>query len=195
MSDATALLRAIQDGDRSRFNDLYQLLYGELLRIARSQRGRWQGDYTLNATAIVHEAYLKLVDVDEPHWNSRAHFLATAAKAMRHILLDYASKRNAVKRGGDIPRRSLERLLESGDQGLGAYSEDERAADLMALDQTLRRLAQAYPRAAEVVECRVFGGMQVNDIAAALDVSDRTVKRDWALAQAWLRRDLNRQPS
>ncbi|MBO6574769.1 MAG: sigma-70 family RNA polymerase sigma factor [Rhodothermales bacterium] len=182
------LLEATRQGDRSRIDELYRLVYDELHRQAGFQRKKWQGDLTLNTTALVHEAYLKLAGRQEASWESRAHFMAVAAKAMRHILTDHARRRRAEKRGGDVPRLSLEELVARG--GVSVPME-EKAQGLLDLHEALECLAREDPRAALIVECRFFGEMTIPDIATATGLSESTVKRDWTLAQAWLRRELS----
>lgn len=183
----TGLLEAIQRGEREAIDELLPLVYDELRVIAGKQRHRWHGDLTLNTTAIVHEAYLKLTDQKNLPASSRAHFFAVAAKAMRHVLCNYARDRQRLKRGGNAVHVSLG---ESNDIGLAADLSDEHARTLSVLDEALLRLEQIAPRQARVVECRFFGGMGVEDTAAALAMSERTVKRDWNFARAWLRREM-----
>jgi RNA polymerase sigma factor (TIGR02999 family) len=182
----------LRDGDSAAAVRLFPLVYGELRDRAHRQRRGWQGDYTMNSTALVHEAYLKLVDQTQPAaWNGRAHFLAVAARAMRQILIDYAKSRRRQKRGGDqvkVSFEELEGLLEDG----GALTE-ERADTFLALDEALRRLEMTSGRQGRIVECRFFGGMTIEDTAAALDVSPATVKRGWEMARVWLFRELTRQ--
>ncbi|NNF57979.1 MAG: sigma-70 family RNA polymerase sigma factor [Rhodothermaceae bacterium] len=183
----TRLLDALQVGDRDALEDLFSLVYEELKGLAHRQRRRWQGNNTLNTTALVNEAYLKLVGPAQIKAESRAHFFALAAKAMRHILCNYARDRSAQKRGGGVEKLSVDGL-ELPEQG-ASFSE-EQADTLAALDEALRRLEQVDPRQGKVVECRFFGGLTIEETAAALGISPRTVKRDWALAQAWLHREM-----
>ena len=182
----TGLLEAMQRGEREAMEELLPLVYEELRVIAGRQRHRWHGDLTLNTTAIVHEAYLKLADGNLAA-NSRAHFFAVAAKAMRHVLCNYARDRQRLKRGGDMVQVSLG---ESHGVSVPADLTDEHAHTLSVLDESLVRLDRIAPRQARVVECRFFGGMGVEDTAAALGISERTVKRDWNFARAWLRREV-----
>jgi len=185
----TQLLHQVQSGDGSAADRLFSVVYDAMKGLARRQREQWHGDYTLNTTAIVHEAYLKLFDQKQAEWESQAHFLSVAGKAMRHILVDYARRRKADKRGGDILRVSLDEVrTPSGDV---IDITEEKADSLVALDEALKRLAEIDPREAAVVECRFFGGMTIAETATALGVSPMTVKRDWAMAQAWLLRDMN----
>lgn len=186
----TRLLGELQDGSRDALDLLFSVVYDELLVIAHRQRQRWRGDYTVGTTALVHEAYLKLVEQDGVDARNRAHFFALASKAMRHILCNYARGRRTHKRGG-----GLERVTLSDDdvaQPTAAFADDD-AERLLALDAALRHLEQLDDRRAKVVECRFFGGMTVEDTAQALGVSPRTVKRDWAAAQEWLYREINEQ--
>ena len=185
----TRILEAAQAGDEAAMEKLFPLVYDELRQRAHWQRQKWHGDLTLNTTALVHEAYLKLVDQTHAQWNDRAHFLSVAAKAIRHILVDYARQRRAEKRGGDAPKFSLEELQAAGGE---IAMTDEKAEALVALEEALELLEKEDEREAKVVECRFFGGMTVEETAAALGISERTVKRDWAMAQAWLRREMER---
>lgn len=186
--EVTRLLDALQHGDRAALDRLVPLVYEELRALAHGQRQRWQGDHTLDTTALVHEAYLKLVDQSRASWESRAHFLATAAKAMRHILINYARDRRAQKRGGNQPKLSLEELSE-GLEGTAVLS-DDRAELLVALDAALTRLEQVNERQSRIVECRFFGGLTIEETAAALGVSTASVSRGWALAQVRLFQDV-----
>jgi len=184
-NDAMAgLLETAAGGDRDALNALFPLVYDELTLLAHRHRQRWDGDFTLNTTALVHEAYLKLAGQKHLPTESRAHFFAVAAKAMRHILCNYARDRRRQKRGGDLPHVGLEPAA-----ALPALSDDQ-AEVLAALDESLKRFELIAARQSRVVECRFFGGMSVEETAAALGVSARSVKRDWSFAQAWLRRDL-----
>jgi RNA polymerase sigma factor (TIGR02999 family) len=189
---AAGLLRALARGDREALNALFPLVYDELSRLAHRQRQTWDGDLTLNTTALVHEAYLKLAGQERIPTESRAHFVAVAAKAMRHILCNYARDRRRLKRGGGLPHVALEPMgnAEAADLDLSADQTDT----LAALDEALQRFEQVAPRQSHVVECRFFGGMSVEDTAAALGVSPRSVKRDWSFARAWLRREMQRSP-
>lgn len=183
----THLLIELQDGNRAVLGELFALVYEELRSQAHRHRVRWHGDYTFNTTALVHETYLKLVDLTQARWDSRVHFLAVAARAMRHILIDYARRRQAEKRGGDVQKLSLEEMATEIKE---ITMTEERAEVLVSLGEALRRLEKESAREAQVVECRFFGGMTVEETAAALGISERTVKRDWALALAWLRREM-----
>lgn len=185
----TRLLEALRAGHTEAFHELFPLVYGELHHLADTQRRRWEGDDTLNTTALVHEAYLRLVDQTAPHWMNRPHFMAVAATAMRQILLDYAKRKRTAKRGSGwqpIQFQDIEEAL-----GGGVHEPDARADALIALEDALVKLGQYNPRHSRIVECRFFGGMTIEDTAEALGLSPATVKRSWTLAQAWLYRELN----
>ena len=186
----TRLLDELRAGDRRAFEALLPLVYDELHELARRQRRRWKGDETLNTTALIHEAYLRLADRSAPQWSSRPHFLAVAATAMRQVLLDYAKRKRAAKREGGrrrVPLHEVEAALREGGDVTDARSEA-----VVAVDESLRRLERHDPAQGRIVECRFFGGMTIEDTAAALGISPATVKRRWAMAQAWLYRDLER---
>jgi RNA polymerase sigma factor (TIGR02999 family) len=176
--EVTRLLEAAEAGDREALDRLLPLLYEDLRRVAHWQLDREGGGHTLQTTALIHEAYLKLAGGGSVSASSRAHFLAIAARAMRQVLVDYARRRKAAKRGGGVISVTL------GDEHQPA---DTSAEDLLALDEALEQLD---PRQRQVIECRFFGGMEEKDIAAALGVSERTVRRDWVKARAWLYRSL-----
>ena len=184
----TRLLHELRTGNREAFSELLPLVYGELRQIAGRQRERWDGEETLDSTALVHEAYLRLVDQSAPQWQSHPHFLAVASTAMRQILFDYAKRKHAAKRGGrhqHVPLHKIEDAL----KGAGDVSE-ARSEALIALNDSLRRLEQHDARLSRIVECRFFGGMTIEDTAEALGVAPATVCRGWAMAKAWLYRDL-----
>jgi RNA polymerase sigma factor (TIGR02999 family) len=189
--EVARLLEALRHGDPAAFDRLFPLVYEELRAVAHGQRQRWQGDHTLETTALVHEAYLKLVDQSRTSLESRAHFLATAAKAMRHILINYARDRTAKKRGGDRPKLSLDELSE-GLEGATILSEDNDDV-LIALDAALTKLAQVNERQSRIVECRFFGGLTIEETATALAISTASVSRGWALAQVRLFHDVQRE--
>ncbi|HUQ19777.1 MAG TPA: sigma-70 family RNA polymerase sigma factor [Gemmatimonadaceae bacterium] len=182
----TELLHAAQQGDRSALDSVFPLVYQELVRVARQQRRQWHGDFTLNTTALVHEAYLKLVD-QERIADSRVHFLGLASKAMRHILCDYARDRKRLKRGGGAQHVTLEPVHEPA---VEIDFSDEQVEMLSALDEALRELEKIAERQSRVVECRFFGGMSVEETADALELSPATVKRDWTFARAWLQKEM-----
>jgi RNA polymerase sigma factor (TIGR02999 family) len=181
-SDAiTQLLAAARTGDADATERLFAAVYAELKTVAHAQRRRWRGNETLNTTALIHEAYLKLAGGAEQSYANRAHFFATAATAMRQILVNYAEQQRAAKRGGDVVRVPLEdHLLSTG----------TTAEELLGVDELLRGLEAQHPRRARIVECRVFAEMTVEETADALDISAATVKREWQLASAALYRDL-----
>lgn len=182
------LLDAVAEGDPAALDAVVALLYDELRLLARQQRRRWRGDHTLDTTALVHEAYIKLVQQKRIATESRAHFLALASRAMRHILSNYAEERRAKKRGGGLEHLSLrEVVLPLRDSVAGA---DDAAEVLGAMNAALDRLEALHGRACRVVECRFYGGLTIEETAAALGTSPRTVKRDWAYARAWLNREL-----
>ncbi len=180
--DITKLLEAHADGDRDALDALLPLIYEELHRIAEYRMRGERGGHTLSPTGLVHEAYLKLVRLDRMDWQNRTHFFAIASQAMRNILVDYAVRRKAQKRGGGRERVTLERLE------LAAEAELD---DLVALDRAMKRLATFDARQARVVECRFFGGLTIEETAEALGISPATVSRDWTMARAWLNRELS----
>lgn len=184
------LLERLQEGDEEAFNELFPLVYRELHGLAKAQRGRWHGDYTLNTTGLLHEAYLKLADHEQPGWKDRSHFLAVASRAMRQILIDYAKRRRASKRGAGYRIVSFDEMRDAL-RGPPGFT-DDRIEALTALDQSLERLEANNRRHSRIVECRWFGGMTIKDTAEALGVSPATVKRGWTVALAWLYRDLKR---
>ena len=186
-ASAIKLLEDLRDGRREAFDELFPLVYQELRELAHRQRRDWQGDETLNTTALVHEAYLKFVGRRNASWETESHFLAAAAKAIRHILINYARDRRAQKRGGGWQRVSLNdhRLRRPSDSDVLSW--DDRA---VALDEALKRLAERSERQSRIVECRFFGSMTVQQTAAALGLSTASVTRGWAMARAWLHREL-----
>jgi RNA polymerase sigma factor (TIGR02999 family) len=178
------LLEGLQQGDSSALDLLIGILYEELRVIAHNQRRRWRGDDTLGTTALLHEAYAKLRRQKRISTESRSHFLALASRAMRHILSTYAEQRRARKRGGGVACVSLSGV------DMPATTSTDCSEMLVAMDTALRRLEKHHERPCRVVECRFYAGMSVEETAAALGMSSRTVKRDWAFAQAWLKREL-----
>jgi RNA polymerase sigma factor (TIGR02999 family) len=183
----TQLLREASGGDGGAFSNLLPLVYEHLKEIAAG-RLRWERDgHTLNATALVHEAYLKLVDQSSVEWQSRAHFYAVASQAMRRILIDYAKTRHRAKRGGKGENVPLELV---GDVPDGRQAEDDRFTELLELDRVMTALGSENARAAEIVQYRVFGGLKHHEIAEVLGVSEATVRRSWKFAKLWLRREL-----
>ena len=186
----TRLLQELKSGDRRAFTELLPLVYDELHELAHRQRRRWDGNETLNTTAIIHEAYLRLAGQSAPQWSSHPHFLAVAATAMRQVLLDYAKRQRAAKRDGGGRPVSLDEVEATLREG-GVMSE-ARSEAIIAVEESLRRLEQHDPVQGRVVECRFYGGMTIEETAKTLGVSPATVKRRWAMAQAWLYRDLKR---
>lgn len=184
---AASVLAEIRGGDRAAFDGFFALVYDELHALARRQRRRWQGDHTLNTTALVHEAYVKLAAQERIDAEGRGHFLAIASRAMRHILCNHARAAGARKRGGNLVRMSLDPLQVAAAPAPPAEDDSDV---LVALDDALRRLEDVDLRQSRVVECRFFGGLTVDETAAALGISPRTVKRDWQVAQAWLHREI-----
>jgi len=179
----TALLLAWGSGDQAAFDQLVPLVHGELRRIARQHLGRERTGHTLQPTALVNEAYLRLIDIKRIQWQDRQHFFAMAARVMRRVLVDSARARRFRKRGGGARMASLDEALE-------VSTEPQR--DLVALDDALQALAAVDARKVQVVELRYFGGLSVEETAAALQVSPGTVMRDWKLAKVWLLRELSR---
>ena len=184
----TALLSELDRGNRDALTALFPAVYEELRRVAHRERGRWQGDTTIGTTALVHEAYLKLANVDRLGARSRIHFRRIAAMAMRQILCNYGRDQRALRRGGNVVRESLDDIGQGHEVAASTGTGAEALADL---DEALTRLAELEPRLSEVVECRFFGGLSIDETADALGISVATVKRDWALARSWLYRELN----
>jgi RNA polymerase sigma factor (TIGR02999 family) len=183
--EVTGLLDAVRQGEPGAMDRLVERLYGELRVAAHRQlRGRRPGQ-TLDTTALVHETYLKLAERSRAEWHDRTHFLAAAAVAMRHLLVDAARRRTARKRGGAA---SASPLAESRMGAEGPYAAESRAAEILAVHQALDALDAADPRLARMVELRFFGGLEIEEIAEILAVSGRTVKRDWRKARAFLYR-------
>ena len=180
--EITQALLDAYDGDEAAASRLWTMVYEELQQIAHRELLDERAHHTLNTTGLVHEAYVKLVDHTRITWQNRAHFYAIAARAMRQVLISYARKHNAEKRGGGTPNT----LLDGKEIALG-----ERADELIALDEALTRLAGFDERLAQVVAYRFFGGLTIEETAAVLDVSTMTVKRDWNKAKAWLYRELH----
>lgn len=185
----TELLGEAAAGRKDAFDQLLPLVYDELARIAHGRLRYEAAGHTLNTNALVHEAYLKLVDQTRIHWQSRQHFYAVASEAMRRILVDYAKSRRAGKRGGGSAHVGLE---QAGDLAAPSdlFSMDQ-ALELLALDQALTRLADFNPQGATVVQYRFFGGLSNPEVADVTGLSERTVRRAWTVAKAWLRRELD----
>ena len=179
--DVTGLLRAFSDGDRTALDQLMPLIYEQLRTIAHRLLRRERSDHTFVTTALVHEAYLKLIDINQVQWNDRAHFMAMASRAMRRLLVDYAHQRNTQKRGGGFVRVDLEEA--------GLIS-DEQVHDVLSLNKALHRLETLDPRKSQILEYRYFGGLTNEEAGEAIGISVATVKRDMAFARAWLAREL-----
>lgn len=185
--DVTQILVRHQKGDGQALGELFPIVYDELRRIAAGYMKRENDGHTLQATALVNEAYFRLVDQRAVHWQNRAHFFGVAAQIMRRILCDHARARSADKRGSGAAKLSLEDLSDMGkEEGIA------QDPDLVELDDALKRLHEINPRQAQVVEMRFFGGLSVEEAAEALGASPATVKRDWTFAKAWLLKELTR---
>jgi RNA polymerase sigma factor (TIGR02999 family) len=188
-SPITGLLQAWSAGRREAGDEIFSIVYRELRRLARGQRLRGRPGDTLSTTAVVHEAYLKLVDQSRVSVHDRQHFFSLAARAMRQIVVDHARSRLTQKRGGGARHTDLGDDLPDAAADVEAAA--ERAAEVVAVDGALSKLAELDPRLAQVVELRYFGGLSVPEAADALDVSPRTLKRDWRKARAYLHRELS----
>ena len=181
------LLQRWSEGDRNALDQLTPLVYDELHRMARRYMQQQPAGHTLQTTALIHEAYLRLIGQREKHWENRAHFFGVAAQAMRHILVDYARARKMAKRGGGAHQVSLDEALTIGpEHGL------EGSNDLVALNDALDALAKLDQRQSQIVELRFFGGLTEEEISEVLKVSTRTVRSDWRLARSWLLRELDK---
>lgn len=180
--EVTQLLQAWSEGDEGALQKLMPLVYKELHRLARRYMAGERSGHTLQTSALVNEAYLRLVDVQKVNWQNRAHFFGVSAQLMRRILVDFARSRRSLKRGGDVPTVSLEE---------GMIVTSTRGADLVALDDALKTLAAMDPRRSRVVELRFFGGLSAEESAEVLKVSAETVMQDWKLAKVWLLRELS----
>lgn len=174
------------NGDQAALDRLMPLVYGELRSMAKRFMARQSPGHTLQTTALINEAFIKLVGQQDKQWQNRAHFFGVAAQAMRHILVDYARSRQYAKRGGGEQVISLDEALTVS---------EERAAELVALDDALKELAKVDRRKSQVVELRYFGGLSVEETAEVLKVSPVTVMRDWSMAKAWLHRELGTSPA
>lgn len=183
MSDVTSNLTSIARGDPKAAEELLPLVYEELRRLAAAKLAQEKPGMTLQATALVHEAYLRLVGQGDPGWTGRGHFFAAAAEAMRRILVETARHRRSEKSGGGWQRQEI---LDA------ELAVDSAGDDLFSVDEALDRLAAAHPRAARLVQMRFFLGMTLHEAARVLELDERTVYRDWAYARAWLRRELDR---
>jgi RNA polymerase sigma factor (TIGR02999 family) len=183
-TEVSQLLIKWGSGDQEALDQLMPLIYGELRRLARCYLRRERPDHTLQTTDLVHEAYLKLIDQEHQHWQNRAHFFAISAQLMRRILVDYARAHRAAKRGG----AHLKLTLGEVDEATDLCSRNN--ADLIGLDEALNELSALDPQQSRVVELRIFGGLTVEETAKVLNISPRTVKREWSMARAWLRRQI-----
>jgi len=182
MSEVTRILAGIEQGDPHAAEQLLPLVYGELRKLAAARLAQEKPGQTLQATALVHEAYLRLVDVEQAqHWNSRGHFFAAAAEAMRRILIERARHKRSAKGGGKLQR------VELREENLAAPGSD---VDLLALDEALDKLARHDQRKAELVKLRFFAGLTIREAAAALGIAESTADADWAYVKAWLRLEL-----
>jgi RNA polymerase sigma factor (TIGR02999 family) len=177
----TELLVDWSKGDQQALSTLVPLVYDELHKLASRYLRRERPDHTLQTTALVHEAYLKLVDQRNAHWENRVQFFAVAAQLMRRILVDYARSHRASKRGGDVYKLSIDEAV---------IASEEKDAELLALDEALNHLETIDPQQSRVVELRVFAGLTLEETAKALNISPRTVRREWSMAKAWLHRQI-----
>lgn len=181
-NNITQLLAAASSGDRQASDQLFHSVYEELRKIARAHRRRFSGHHTMNTTALIHEAYLRLAGSAMDDYNDRTHFFATASKAMRQILVSYARRLTAAKRGGAQQPVTLTDVAELGHRTFD---------DVLAIDEVLTKLESDNPRHCRIFECRVFGGMTISETADALGISPATVKRDWSVLSAWVYREVN----
>ena len=182
-AEVTELLRRWSGGDVAARESLVPLVYDELRRLARYYLASQRSDHTLQSTAIVHEAYLRLAGRDNVHWENRSHFFAVAAQLMRRILVDHARKRNAAKRGGAA---HLTLLVDAA-----VEPSSQRELDLVALDDALTALAELDERQSRIIELRFFGGLSIEDTSRLLEISPATVKREWSTARAWLYEEIS----
>jgi RNA polymerase sigma factor (TIGR02999 family) len=182
-SQVTVLLQEWRGGDHEALDALLPLVYKELRRLAHFQLRNERADHTLQSAALVHEAYLRLIGINPPEWESRTHFFAIAAQLMRQILVDYARRHSAKKRGGSICKLSLEDATATSPR---------KDVDVVALDDALKSLAKIDARQSRVVELRFFAGLSLKEISKAMDIAPATVQRDWTTARAWLHREIHR---
>lgn len=180
--EVTRLLQDWSDGDRAALDALIPLVHAELHRLARGFMSRERAGHTLQPTALINEAYLRLVGEKDMQWHSRAHFLAVAAQLMRFILIDHCRRKQYLKRGSDAQRVAFEDALDAS---------HERGAELVALDDALQRLEQFDPRKSKIAELKYFGGLTATEIGATLGVSEKTILREWRLTRAWLQNELS----
>lgn len=189
-SNTSDLLPSLRSGHKNTAGELFERVYTQLRKRARGQRNRWNGNPSLQTTALINEAYLKIVGTEDRSWENRSHFFAVASTAMRQILIDRARRKRAEKRGGDAPQLSLEELRERVGRNVAMTEEDAEA--FIILDEALTRLEEEHARAARGIECRFFAGMTIKETAEALGVSTATVSRDWKQAKTWLYREMKR---
>ena len=182
--EVTQLLQGWRGGDRNALDALVPLVYKELRRLAHFQLRDERQDHTLQSAALVNEAYVRLVGLKTPQWESRTHFFAIAAQLMRQILVDYARRHGSAKRGGSVCKLSLDDAM---------VASRRKALDVVALDDALQELARIDERQSRVVELRFFGGLTLEEISAALEIGPATVQRDWTSARAWLYREISRK--
>jgi RNA polymerase sigma-70 factor (ECF subfamily) len=187
-NDLTGLLIDWARGDKAALDQLTPLVYDEIRRIAHRYVQREREGQTLETTALVNEAYLRLAGTQRVEWQNRAHFFAVTAQVMRHILIDHARRRRYVKHGGEVQRVSFDAATRDA-----AVMSQPRAAELLALDEALNELAKIDPRKSRVVELRYFGGLSIEETAEVLEISAMTVRRDWRAAKAWLFKAVNRE--
>jgi RNA polymerase sigma factor (TIGR02999 family) len=185
----TRLLVQWSGGNETALGELTSLLYKELRSLAQRHLRRERANHTIQRTALVHEAFVRLVNQQSVDWRSRGHFFALASTLMRRILVDHARARLSSKRGGGVPVESLEELDETGELGEEGSDPDE---NLTAIDSALTRLATIDDRQVQIVQMRYFGGLTIEETAQALEISEATVKREWTLARAWLKRELSK---
>jgi RNA polymerase sigma factor (TIGR02999 family) len=183
--EITQLLMNWSQGDKAALDQLVPLVYPELRRLAKRHMNRENPAHTLQTSALINEAYLKLVDQQNVHWQNRAHFFAVAAQVMRHILVDHARTRNYAKRGGGASKLPLDEA---------AAVTERRAAELIALDDALRDLARLDERRSQIIELRFFGGLSLEETAEVMNISPSTVQREWRAAKAWLHHTIGNQP-
>jgi len=181
-SRVTELLIGWRGGDRKALDSLVPLVYKELRRLAHFQLRDERQGHTLQSAALVNEAYVRLVGLETPQWESRTHFFAIAAQLMRQILVDYARRHGSAKRGGSVCKLSLDDVM---------VASQRKALDVVAVDDALQELARIDPRQSRIVELRFFGGLTLEEISAALDIGPATVQRDWTSARAWLYREMS----
>ena len=184
MEGVTQLLVAWNQGNQDALEELFPVVYDELRKLARSYLRRERVNHTLQSTALVHEAYLRLIDQKQVNWQNRAHFFGIAAQMMRRILVNHAVAKQTEKRGGDVPKLSLDDAVSFA---------QERAVDLIALDDALKELETLDPQQSRIVELRFFGGLSIEETAEVLHISPATVKREWATAKLWLHRQISRE--